>query len=131
MVELYRAKRFKEITKPDIYTETELKSLELAENKSKIFTDYFKEKAQNATSSAGAWSGNYGHFVKFYGNILFQDINKTLIEDFKNKLLNAYQLKSTTHKISRNSAASYFIRFIQVLEMAYDENYLSQSFKGA
>lgn len=130
MVELYRAKRFKEITKPDIYTETELKSLELAENKSKIFTEYFKEKAQNATSSAGAWSGSYGHFIKFYGNILFQDINKTLIEDFKNKLLNAYQLKSTTHKISRNSAASYFIRFIQVLEMAYDENYLSQSFKG-
>lgn len=130
MVELYRAKRFKEITKPDIYTETELKSLELAENRSKVFTEYFREKAESATSSVGAWNASYGHFVKFYGNILFQDINKTLIEDFKSKLLNAYQLRSTTHKISRNSAASYFIRFIQVLEMAYDENYLSQSFKG-
>lgn len=111
MVELYRAKRFKEITKPDIYTETELKSLELAENRSKVFTEYFREKAESATSSVGAWNASYGHFVKFYGNILFQDINKTLIEDFKSKLFNAYQLRSTTHKISRNSAASDLYRF--------------------
>lgn len=130
MVELYRAKRFKEVINPDIYTEAELKAFELAENRSKIFTEYFKEKAQNATSSEGAWSGSYGHFVKLCGNILFQDIDKVLIEDFKTKLLNAYQLRSTTHKISRNSAASYFIRFMQVLEMAYEENYLSKSFKG-
>ncbi|ANF51901.1 hypothetical protein A0O34_15895 [Chryseobacterium glaciei] len=130
MIELYRAKRFKEVINPDIYSETELRALELAENRSKIFTEYFKEKAQNATSSEGVWSGCYGHFVKCYGNVLFQDINKALIEDFKSKLLNAYQLRSTTHKISRNSAASYFIRFIQALEMAYEENYISQSFKA-
>ncbi|WP_223605796.1 site-specific integrase [Chryseobacterium sp. OSA05B] len=130
MIELYRAKRFKEVINPDIYSETELKALELAENKSKIFTEYFKKKAQNATSSEGAWSSCYGHFVKCYGNVLFQDINKALIEDFKSKLLNAYQLRSTTRKISRNSAASYFIRFMQVLEMAYEENFLSKSFKG-
>ncbi|MDC8104778.1 site-specific integrase [Chryseobacterium sp. B21-037] len=130
MIELYRAKRFKEVISPDIYTEAELKTLELTENRSKIFTEYFKKKAQNATNSEGAWSSCYGHFVKFYGNVLFQDINKTLIEDFKSRLLNAYRLKSTTHKISRNSAASYFIRFIQVLEIAYEENYLSENFKG-
>lgn len=129
-IELLRAKRFREITKPDIYTEAELKTLELAENKKKIFTEYFKEKAENATNSAGAWKACYGYFVKYYNNVLFSDINKTLIEDFKNRLLDTYQLKSTKHKLRRNSVASYFIRFIQVLEMAYEDNYLSQSFKG-
>ncbi len=129
-IELLRAKRFREITKPNIYTEAELKTLELAENKKKIFTQYFKEKAENATSSVGAWKACYGYFVKYYNNVLFSDINKTLIEDFKNRLLDSFQLKSTKHKLRRNSAASYFIRFIQVLEMAYEDNYLSQSFKG-
>lgn len=129
MIELYRAKRFKEITKPDIYTEAELKTLELAENKKKIFTDYFKVKADNAKSSIGTWKASYGYFMKFYGNVLFSDINKALIEEFRGKLLTTFQLKSTKHKLKRNSAASYFIKFVQVLEMAYDDNYLSQSFK--
>lgn len=128
-IELYRAKRFKEITKPDIYSETELKSFELAENKNKVFTTYFREKADKATKSIGAWSASCRYFEKFYGNVLFSDINKNLIEDFKNKLLNSYRLRSTKLKLKRNSAASYFIRFIQVLEMAYDENYLSENFK--
>lgn len=128
-IELYRAKRFKEITKPDIYSDAELKSFELAENKHKIFTTYFREKADKATKSIGAWSASCGYFEKYYGNVLFSDINKNLIEDFKNKLLNSYRLRSTKLKLKRNSAASYFIRFIQVLEMAYHENYLSENFK--
>ncbi|RZJ49055.1 MAG: site-specific integrase [Chryseobacterium sp.] len=103
--------------------------MELAENKKKIFTDYFKEKADNATSSIGAWKASYGYFAKFYGTVLFSDINKALIDEFKAKLLTTFQLKSTKHKLKRNSAASYFIKFVQVLEMAYDDNYLSQSFK--
>lgn len=130
MIELYRAKRFREVINPDIYTEAELKVLKLTENKKKIFTEYFKEKAENATKSEGAWSASYGYFSKYYGNILFSDINKALIEDFKNKLLTSFQLRSKKHKLKRNSAASYFIRFIQVLEMAYDENYISENFKG-
>ncbi|MGC4128697.1 MAG: site-specific integrase [Bergeyella sp.] len=128
-IELYRARRFKEITKSDIFSEAELKAVELAENKRKIFTEYLKEKSENATRSKGAWSACYNYFVKYYGNILFNEINPNLIEDFKNKLLNSYRLKSTKYKIKRNTAASYFIRFIQALEMAYKENYLSENFK--
>ena len=60
---------------------------------------------------------------------VLSDINKSLIEDFKNKLLTANRLNSDKHKIKRNTAAIYFIKFIQALELAYDENYLSENFK--
>ena len=128
-IELYRSKRFKEIIKPEIYTEAELKAEQLTENKRKLFTEYFREKSENATKSKGAWQACYHYFVKYYGNKLFSDINSTLIEDFRTKLLNSYRLNSTKYKIKKNTAASYFIRFIQVLELAYKENYLSENFK--
>ncbi|MDV2493894.1 hypothetical protein CMU11_00890 [Elizabethkingia anophelis] len=128
-IEIYRAKRFKEIIKPEIYTEAEIKAEQLAENKRKLFTEYFREKSETATKSKGAWQACYGYFVRYYGNKLFSDINSTLIEDFKNKLLNSYRLNSTKYKIKKNTAASYFIRFIQALELAYKENYLSENFK--
>lgn len=128
-IELYRAKRFKEIIKPEIYTEAELKAEQLMENKKKLFTEYFREKSENATKSKGAWQACYGYFVKYYGNKLFSDVNISLIEDFRTKLLNSYRLNSTKYKIKKNTAASYFIRFIQALELAYKENYLSENFK--
>jgi|GEM_PF-623252 len=130
LVELYRAKRFKEITKPDIYTEAELKTAELAENKKKSFSVYFEEMANNATKSKGAIKASYGYFKKFYTHKFFNEINKALIEDFKAKLLNAKYLKSDKHRLKRNSAASYFIQFMLCLEKAYEENYLSENFKN-
>lgn len=130
-VELYRAKRFREITKSDIFTEGELLSVELSENKKKVFTEFFKEKADNATKSIGAWKACYAYFVKYYGNILFSDINKTLIEDFRKKLLTSNQLRRPKVKLKRNSAASYFIKFAQVLDLAFEENYLPQNFRSS
>lgn len=75
MSELYRAKRFKEFTKDLVYTEAELKSFDLEENKKRIFTEYFKNKSEKAKKSIGAWNASYKYFEKFYGNIVFSDIN--------------------------------------------------------
>jgi integrase len=46
------------------------------------------------------------------------------------RLISSYRLHSSKLKIKQNTAATYFIRFIQVLEEAYEENYVSTNFKS-
>ena len=128
--EILQGKRLKEITKPDLYSSSELRNMQLHENRVASFTEYFNKKSENTKVSVGAWQASYKYFERFFGDVQFKDINQTLIEDFKNKLIGAKRLRGKNLTIKKNSSASYFIRFGQVLEMAFDENYLEQNFKN-
>lgn len=126
----YMARRLLDITDSGIRTEDEIRQFELSENRLKSVKDYFYEKAINTTSSKGSWLASYRYFTTFYDDKIFQEIDKPLIEDFRSKLLGAKSLRSPSATIKTNSSASYFVKFVQMLEMAYDENYLSKNFKA-
>lgn len=71
----------------------------------------------------------HSNILKILWDCVLFEINKQLIEDFKKKLLSARQLKSTELMLSNNSASSYFVRFLQCLENAYFDNFLSENLK--
>ena len=129
MITIYQSQRLQELSKFELLSEEQIKAEELAQNKRQSFTEYFKKIAENSTSCSSSWNASFKYFEKFYGTIFFFEINRQLIEDFKKKLLSARQLKSSKLMLSNNSASSYFVRFLQCLETAYFDNFLSENLK--
>lgn len=74
------------------------------------------------------WKVVYAHFYNFVqGKCTFGEVNIDLCKRFRTYLLNAKQLKHTTHKVSLNSAAGYYSTFRGLLKIAYRDKLLREN----
>jgi integrase len=87
---------------------------------------YFKVITDEKTgSNYDNWLSAYNHFVNFTnGSIKFSEIDEMFCEDFKNYLLTTNSIRSEERKLAKNSAASYFSKFMAFLRIAYSKGIL-------
>ena len=89
------------------------------------FLSYF---AKMMCTKDQKWKVVYAHFSNFVqGKCSFGEVNVDLCKRFRTYLLNAKQLKHTTHKVSLNSAAGYYSTFRGLLKIAYRDKLLREN----
>lgn len=96
-------------------------------DRSASFIDYFKQFIAKKTSSdCDNNAMSYRYFVAFVGHdLIFNDIDEFLCEDYKNFMLSGPGISRRGRPISRNTAASYFSRFRNVLKRAYKQGLIT------
>jgi hypothetical protein len=97
--EIIRGNRFNEVNKDQIYTPFELERIHLKEVGEKSFILYLKHTAESRTgNNADIWKYAIIHFEMFLKNedILMQDIDVTIIDDFRAYILKAKCLRKKT-----------------------------------
>lgn len=84
-----RQKRESQLNKPEIYLEHEKELLRIKELGEIDFVDYFRELCKKRKgSNYDNWTSSLNYLIDFTGGVLkFKDINKPLLEDFKNRLV--------------------------------------------
>lgn len=125
--ELIRARRQNEINKSEIYSAFEREQLKVLSVGKESFLGYFKKLAEKKEgNNLSIWNCAIIHFEGFLkgGELLFQDVTVTLIEDFRDYLLSAYSLRDTGKQLSRNTALSYYNKIKTTLKRAYREDKL-------
>ncbi|GGF49177.1 transposase [Echinicola rosea] len=95
--------------------------------------EFFKKMVRNkwtSDSTHANWQAAFKYF-KLYtnGTCSNRDIDRAFCEDYKYYLNNCTSLKSRTRKLSTNSKASYYGKFMLVLEEAYKRDYLTENFR--
>lgn len=89
------------------------------------FLAYFKKLAKKKNIK---WQFVYAHFCKFInGKCTFAEVDVKLCQDFREYLLNAYQIKRTHIRINQNSAAGYFSTFRGLLRLAYRDKMIKEN----
>ncbi len=74
------------------------------------------------------WRIVYVHFEKFTsGRCTFGEVTVDLCRKFREYLLHANQLKYTSKKLERNSAAGYFSTFRGLLKIAYRDKMIREN----
>lgn len=120
--ELICSRRQNEVNKEFIYTPFELEEMRKKEVGRKSFLEFFKKEAslRNGKNLA-LWESAIKHFENFTNgkDILFEDINADLIEDFRCHLLKAKSIRNIDKKLSQNTALSYFNKVKATLRKAY------------
>ena len=120
--EMICANRLNELNKQQIYTPFEQERLRLQEIGEKSFLQYLKQTAEIKTgNNAEIWKYAIIHFEKFLKNedILMQEIDVTIIEDFREYILKAKCLKKKDQFLAQNTALSYFNKIKATLRKAY------------
>jgi integrase len=127
LAEQIRQQRENTINKPEIYSEFEKEQLKFREFGERNFVEYFwaQVKKRDNISNRHNWQSAFNYFEKFTGGtVKFSELNETLIEEFKNYLLDSKMMRSKKFKLSRNSAHSYFNKLKATLRQAYKEGLL-------
>lgn len=125
--EMICANRLNELNKQQIYTPFEQERLRLQEIGEKSFLQYLKQTAEIKTgNNAEIWKYAIIHFEKFLKNedILMQEIDVTIIEDFREYILKAKCLKKKKQFLAQNTALSYFNKIKATLRKAYKKGLL-------
>ncbi|MFD2941795.1 site-specific integrase [Flavobacterium notoginsengisoli] len=125
--ELIRVRRQNEINKSEIYSIFEREQLKIQAVGKESFLEYFKKLGEKKEgNNLAIWNCAIIHFETFLkgGELLFQDVTVTLIEDFRDYLLSAYSLRDTGKKLARNTALSYYNKIKTTLKRAYREDKL-------
>lgn len=124
--EALRLRRENEVNKPEIYASHEKELLRRQEIASRSFKDYFLKLAKKRkTSNYKTWLTSIDYLNAFHPNELtFNDLTVSFIEGFRDYLLSAPSVRSKTHKISRNTASSYYLKFKAALKQAYKEGFI-------
>ena len=125
--EIICANRFNEVNKPQIYNPFELEQLRLKEIGEKSFLQYIKLVAEHKTGNNGdIWTYAIIHFENFLKNedILIQDIDVTVIEDFREYLLKAKCIRKKGKFLAQNTALTYFNKIKATLRKAYKKGLL-------
>lgn len=120
--ELICSRRQNEVNKEFIYTPFELEELKKKEIGRKSFLDFFKKEASLRTGkNLALWESAIKHFEKFLKNrdLLFEEVDADLIEDFRRHLLKAESIRNIGKKLSQNTALSYFNKAKATLRKAY------------
>jgi integrase len=126
LAEQIQYKRENFLNKPEIYSEYEKKQLQLKELNERNFVEYFKELAyKRKNSNHNNWMSALKYLEDFTkGSLLFGELNESILEDFKEYLLNTKSNKSAKAKLSQNSAQSYFNKIKAALKQAYKDGIL-------
>ena len=120
--QIIRASRFNESNKQQIYTAFELERLHLKEVSEKSFIQFLKQTAESKDgNNAEIWKYAIIHFEMYLRNedLLMQDIDLTVIEDFRDYLLKAKCLRKKGKFLAQNTALSYFNKIKATLRKAY------------
>ncbi|MEZ7505474.1 tyrosine-type recombinase/integrase [Flavobacterium sp. Arc2] len=132
--EIIRGNRFNEVNKEQIYTPFELERIHLKEVGEKSFIHYLKHTAESRTgNNADIWKYAIIHFEMFLKNedILMQDIDVTIIEDFRAYILKAKCLRKKNQFLAQNTALSYFNKIKATLRKAYKKGLLQTDVNAA
>ncbi|PRZ20712.1 tyrosine-type recombinase/integrase [Flavobacterium granuli] len=132
--EIICANRFNEVNKPQIYNPFEMEQLRLKEIGEKSFLQYIKLVAEQKTGNNGnIWTYAIIHFENFLKNedILIQDIDVTVIEDFREYLLKAKCIRKKGKFIAQNTALTYFNKIKATLRKAYKKGLLQTDVNAA
>ena len=132
--EIICANRLNELNKKQIYTAFELERIHLKEVGEKSFIQFLRETAQSRTgNNAEIWKYAIIHFEMFlkHSDILMAEIDVTVIEDFRDYLLNAKCLRKKGKLLAQNTALSYFNKVKATLKKAYKKGYLQKDVNAA
>ena len=132
--EIIRGNRFNEVNKDQIYTPFELERIHLKEVGEKSFLQYLKLVAEHKTGNNGdIWTYAIIHFENFLKNadILIQDIDVTVIEDFRAYLLKAKCIRKKGKFLAQNTALTYFNKMKATLRKAYKKGLLQTDVNAA
>lgn len=132
--EIICANRLNVLNKQQIYTPFEQERLRLQEIGEKSFLQYIKQTAEIKTgNNAEIWKYAIIHFEKFLKNedILMQEIDVTIIEDFREYILKAKCLKKKDQFLAQNTALSYFNKIKATLRKAYKKGLLQTDINAA
>ncbi len=132
--ELIQVQRQNEQNKQNIYSHFERKQLELQRIGETSFLDYFKQLSQKKVGNNFLiWNCAITHFEHFLNgqNLCFKDVTISLIEDFKDYLLQAKSLRENGKTLSRNTALSYYNKIKTTLKRAYKEGKLNTDINAA
>jgi len=96
-------------------------------DRSSSFVDFFKQFTCAKThSDCDNNAMAYRYFVAFSGHDLsFNDLDEFMCEDYKNFMLSGPGISRRGRPISRNTAASYFAKFRNILKRAYRQGLLT------
>ena len=130
--EQVRALRQHEYDNRYLYTDTEAEQMAQNERSYCDFIRYFEElidrrHANSSDSIRTNWKREATLLKEFSQGepILFKDINVTLIEKFRDFLINAPQAGGKKGTISRNTASTYFSILKAGLHQAFIDEYLT------
>ena len=132
--EIICANRFNEMNKQQIYTAFELERIHLKEVGEKSFIQFLKQTAGTKEgNNADIWKYAIIHFEKYLKNedLLMQDIDLTVMEDFRDYLLKAKCLRKKGKFLEQNTALSYFNKIKATLRKAYKKGYLQKDVNAA
>ncbi|WP_264564326.1 tyrosine-type recombinase/integrase [Flavobacterium sp. N3904] len=132
--EVICANRRNELNKQQIYTPFEQERLRLQEIGKKSFLQYIKQTAEIKTgNNAEIWKYAIIHFEKFLKNedILMEEIDVTVVEDFREYILKAKCLKKKDQFLAQNTALSYFNKIKATLRKAYKKGLLQTDVNAA
>jgi integrase len=97
------------------------------DNLDKSFLNYFlelTEKRKASKGNYGNWDSAYKHLQKFAkGDVLFRDLDRTFVRDFKEYLTDDAKTKSNVN-LSANSQTSYFNKFRAAVNQAVNDGIL-------
>jgi integrase len=125
--ELIQAKRQNEISKKNIYTQFEQEQLQTQAIGNESFLKFFKKLGQKKIgNNLSIWNCSITHFEAFLQgqDLCFKDSTISLMEDYKDYLLTAKNLRDSGKKLSRNTALSYQNKLRTTLKKAYKEGKL-------
>lgn len=132
--ELIQVQRQNEQNKQHIYSHFEREQLELQRIGEASFLDYFKQLSQKKTgNNLLIWNCVISHFGQFLKgqDLRFKEVSITLIEDFKDYLLNTQSLRANGKTLARNTALSYYNKIKATLKRAYKEGKLNSDINAA
>jgi integrase len=126
IAESVRQKRENALNKPEIYTGYELEQLRIKERSELNFVDYFKKLAdKRKASNHDNWISAFNYLLQFTdGELRFADLNERFFNEYKEFLLTTDSFRGQGHKLSTNSAVSYFNKLKATLKQAYKDGYL-------
>lgn len=114
------------LDKPEIYSGFEREQLRIKELGEQSFLLYFKQLTdKRKASNHDNWASAYNYLKSFAKESLrFSDLNERFFKELKDYLLTTKSIKSSKVTLSRNSAASYFLKLKAALKQAYVDGYL-------
>lgn len=125
--EIICANRLNELNKQQIYTPFEQERLRLIEIGKMSFLEYLKRTAESKIGiNSDIWKSAITHFEMFLKNedILMNEIDVTVIEDFRHYIIRAKSLRKNNKPLAQNTALSYFNKIKATLKKAYKKGLL-------
>lgn len=92
-----------------------------------LYMQQLAQKREDVQGNHGNWLSAIKHLKAFDANVVFADINKTWIEDWKDYLMK--QAKSDNGKtLKQNTKVSYYSKVIAAIKEAYTEGIIKMKY---